>query len=230
MHRWRQLQGAASAEIRAFDRPPYVDNPLEPDATELQRLADGVAYRVIYSQDVLDEPGRYADVESGVRAGEEAAVSPHLPAKLTLFDDVAASVALAPGEPSEAALVVVHQSPLLDALSALFESYWQQATRLALDNRQHLGGSRPGDDPMESRLVQLLASGMTDEAIQHTLGVSASTVHRRVHALMVRLGARSRFQAGLQLGLRNGGTDAPAMPLPQQRPATERVHSEQRTS
>jgi DNA-binding NarL/FixJ family response regulator len=54
--------------------------------------------------------------------------------------------------------------------------------------------------PDETRLIRLLAAGLGDDAIRRALGVSPSTVHRRIRDLMHRLGATTRFQAGLQIG------------------------------
>jgi DNA-binding NarL/FixJ family response regulator len=122
-------------------------------------------------------------------------VLPELPAKLTLFDDFAATLSVRSGSAGAVSVIVVHRSPLLDALSALFEAYWQRAIPFTLAPRDQTGASRPKDE----QLVRLLAAGLGDDAIQRALGVSASTVHRRVHDLMVRLGARTRFQAGYQL-------------------------------
>lgn len=193
LQRWGQLGRAVGAELRAFDCPPYFANPLEPDSVELERLSDGVRYRVIYEQDVLRAPGRWADVETGIAAGEHARVLDRLPAKLTLFDDFAATLPIAESAGHPGALIVIHRSPLLDALSALFEMSWASAVPVTLP--EHDAG-----DADESRLVQLLVAGLGDHAIQRALGVSASTVHRRVHALMARLGSKTRFQAGVQVG------------------------------
>jgi hypothetical protein len=191
--RWRQLGNAVSKELRAFDCPPYFSDPLEPDSVELQRLADGISYRVIYAQNVVEVPGRWADLEAGIIAGEQARVLPDLPAKLTLFDDFAATLSMPVGAAGGVAVIVVHRSPLLDALSALFEAYWQRAIPLGLDEA-------PSPPTRDDQLIRLLTAGLGDDAIQRALGVSASTVHRRVRALMHGLDARTRFQAGFQLG------------------------------
>lgn len=201
VQRWQQLQQSLSAELRAFDCPPYLADPNETDPTEVARLADGVGYRVIYTQDVLDAPGRWADLELSIVAGEQARVLQQLPTKLTLFDDVAALLFLEASESRPPSVVVVHRSPLLDALSALFETYWRMAIPLTIKSAGIVGlDAAPPPRAEEERLIRLLAAGMGDDAIQRVLGVSASTVHRRVHDLMRSLGAKSRFQAGLQLG------------------------------
>jgi hypothetical protein len=211
MERWYRLQDAVQHEVRAFDCPPYLADPLEPDPAELERLAHGIAYRVIYADEVLRVPGRWADLEAGIAAGEQARVAPQLPAKLTLFDDF---VAVMPVRRTDAdrptAAVVVHRSPLLDALSALFERYWERAVPIVVDADGALGTEPPAQSAVdEARLIRLLAAGLGDNAIQRALGVSASTVQRRVRGLMVRLGATSRFQAGLLIGRMSAESAAP---------------------
>ena len=66
-------------------------------------------------------------------------------------------------------------------------------------------GARAADDPEEERLVRLLAAGFGNDAIQRAMGLSASTVQRRVRELMERLGAKTRFQTGLMLGRMSAG-------------------------
>lgn len=51
--------------------------------------------------------------------------------------------------------------------------------------------------PRDQRILQLLASGTTDSIIARQLGVSQRTVERRVRDVMDRLGADTRFEAGV---------------------------------
>lgn len=217
--RWYQLQKAAEREVRGFDCPPYFADPADPDPMELERLSEGVSYRVIYAEEVLHAPGRWRDLEAGISAGEQSRIVPRLPAKLTLFDDFAATLPLA-GRPGAAAngsraVVVVHRSPILDALSALFEAYWDQAVPLVLDAEgvHAMAAHVPSLD--DARLIRLLSAGFGNGAMQRALGVNASTVQRRIHELMERLGAKSRLQAGLVLGQMN------ANGVPEQAAATQ---------
>lgn len=195
VRRWGQLMRTASHEVRGFDRPPYYKDPtLEPNPEELERLSEGVVCRAIYAQSAVEMPGRWADIEAGIAAGEQARVLPDLPAKLVLYDDTTATLSMQSDPSGPISVIIVHRSPLLDALSALFEAYWERAIPIAIDS-----AVSAASDAREEQLVRLLAAGMGDDAIQRALGVSASTVHRRVHDLMRRLGARTRFQAGYQL-------------------------------
>jgi len=213
--RWYQLQNAAEREVRGFDCPPYFADPTDPDPMELERLGQGVSYRVIYAEEVLRVPGRWRDLEAGISAGEQARVVQRLPAKLTLFDDFAATLPVtgrpAAAEDGSKAVVVVHRSPMLDALSALFEAYWDQAVPLVLNADGVPAKAEPVTSMDDARLIRLLTAGFGNDAIQRALGVSASTVQRRVHELMERLGAKTRFQAGLLLGQMsaNGGPAEP---------------------
>jgi hypothetical protein len=67
----------------------------------------------------------------------------------------------------------------------------------------------------DARLIRLLSAGFGNGAMQRALGVNASTVQRRIHELMERLGAKSRLQAGLVLGQMN------ANGVPEQAAATQ---------
>ncbi|MCM1965674.1 helix-turn-helix transcriptional regulator [Streptomyces sp. G1] len=53
-------------------------------------------------------------------------------------------------------------------------------------------------NPQESTIIALLAQGHTDESIAKRLGVSQRTARRIAADLMERLGARSRFEAGVR--------------------------------
>lgn len=90
-------------------------------------------------------------------------------------------------------LLVVHSGALLELLSEVFEVTWAHAIPL----RVTAGGLK--DESADEQLVlNLLAAGLTDDAMARHLGVSVRTVQRRVREICARLGARTRFQAGLQ--------------------------------
>jgi DNA-binding NarL/FixJ family response regulator len=56
------------------------------------------------------------------------------------------------------------------------------------------------DEPsaVDRKLLGLLATGATDATIAKQLGLSDRTVHRRIHALITRLGVSTRLQAGYE--------------------------------
>ena len=87
---------------------------------------------------------------------------------------------------------MVHASGLLDALVALFERMWAQASPLLLgaDGAPELGSPLSGPD---RRLLSLMLAGRTDEAIAHHLAVSRRTVQRHISELQERAGAKNRL-------------------------------------
>jgi DNA-binding CsgD family transcriptional regulator len=205
--RTRQLHLAAREQVRAFERPPHpwplnslepseLGVLLDPDASiQRDNISNGIRYRVVYDSVEVEDKARWPDLRDSAAAGEEIRIYDGLPVKLALFDDWAATTALANAAGQPIGIVVVHRSPLLEALSALFEMYWEHAVPWDVA----LAGPA---DASENQLVSLLAAGQTDELIARRLGLSRSTVQRRVNELMDRFGARTRFQLGLQLGRR----------------------------
>jgi sugar-specific transcriptional regulator TrmB len=190
-----QMQHDVREQIRACDAPPYPEaNPAEVNTTELDHLRRGIRYRILYDRRALDVPGRLADLEAGIAAGEEARVA-DVPLKMTIVDQ---SVAVLPVQhpPDVESRVVVRDPVLLQALSALFEMYWERALPLRVSNgRAQLSGDGEGPSPDEA---QLLVAGLTDHEIAAQLQLSDRTVRSRVRAMMARLDATTRFQAGYQ--------------------------------
>lgn len=95
---------------------------------------------------------------------------------------------------ARAGAIVVRGNSMVAAVCALFERIWESATPI-------------GDAPprptcelpaVELEVARLLAEGCTDEAIARKLGVSPRTARRLAADLMDRLGARSRFEAGVR--------------------------------
>ncbi|TMR92862.1 helix-turn-helix transcriptional regulator, partial [Nonomuraea basaltis] len=171
---------------------PYFDR-LGSVAAQRELLDRGVTSRMIYERDFVTRAGALRQIEEMVEAGQQARVLPSLPMKLYVVDDRLAL--LLPGHEPDGAVtaLVIHPSGLLEALIGLFEGLWRRALPLAPSAR-----SRPADD---ARLIALLLSGLTDDAIARQLGVSHRTAERRIAELMARLGARTRFQAGVLAAL-----------------------------
>ena len=205
----RRLSAVAQREVCAFDRPPYVNRPGSNLDGQLERQKDGVAHRVIYDQAAVAWPGRlHNDIIPSVRAGELARVSTELPLKLVIADDRTAIIpfSLAPG--GQTAAYLVHESPVLTALKALFEAHWERATPIvtAVATEAALpeaASTEAALDETTRTLLTLLAAGLTDVAIARSQGWSERTTQRRVQQLMTGLGAATRFQACL-LAVRRG--------------------------
>lgn len=198
LQRITQLQFGAREEICSLDKPPYLGAP-GTAAADLELLARGVACRTIYERASVEQPGRLQEAEQLLAAGQRARVLPSVPMKLYLVDRRHAMLPLQREPASVESAVVVHAPPLLAALSTLFEGLWERALPMQLPAEPAAPGRRISVD--EHRLVTLLLSGLTDEAIARQLSLGYRTVQRHIAALMTRLGAHTRFQAGVQAAL-----------------------------
>jgi hypothetical protein len=97
----------------------------------------------------------------------------------------------------EAAAVFVRQPSLLAGLVALFELLWDRAVPLPPAAGED-APARARNGEFDDVLVALLAAGFKDESIARHLGISPSTVTRRMARLMELSGTSTRFQLGMQ--------------------------------
>ncbi|MEV7417930.1 helix-turn-helix transcriptional regulator [Streptomyces sp. NPDC089919] len=168
--------------------------PLDEDA-----LARGVSLRVLHQDSARNDPTTRAYAKWISELGGEIRTSPVVPHRMLVFDRTTALVPIDPTDSKLGALCTTTPG-IVASLVALFEQAWGAAVPLGADARTH----QPGDGPTpgELELLKLLAGGLTDEAAGKRLGVSLRTVRRQMAALMERLEAGSRFEAGLKAAQR----------------------------
>lgn len=199
LERVEQAERNIHHEVRRLDSPPYYMIGTS-NETELDHLAQGIHYRVVYSQSSLEQEG-YLDgnVLPCMKAGEQARVLHDVPVKLSIIDDTMAMVSLPIGEASvNRSLLIVRPSSLFSALAGLFELAWRAALPIMASGE---AGARL--EPIEQRLLALLSAGVADESIIRTLRISRRTFFRYLERLQARAGVNSRFQLGVQ-AVRNG--------------------------
>jgi DNA-binding CsgD family transcriptional regulator len=199
LQRFEQVQRSARTEIRAIDKPPYAATPGNHNPVEVELLGRGIRYRVIYDPGGLAEfHDLQADLETSAALGEESRVLPQAPTKLILADDRVGLIPLQAAPATIESIVVVHPSALLRALGALFESLWAHALPLSQPLRMTDSPLEYSPTQEERRLLALLTTGLPDVVIARQLGLSYRTYQRRLHELMRRLDAETRFQAGMR--------------------------------
>lgn len=203
LNRFDQLQRSTTNEILALDTPPYASKagPRTNDL-EFEVLQRGVRCRAIYDREALQRsPGAVEAILRYVAAGEQTRVTTSLPMKMAIFDRNVAYVPHSLQQHDVAGAIVVHRCSLLDLLLYVFEQLWERATPLndhgvrTSDPPEHTSSASPDADVR--RLLPLLASGMTDQAISRHLGWSYRTTRRRIAAMVEELATDTRFQAGL---------------------------------
>jgi DNA-binding CsgD family transcriptional regulator len=154
--------------------------------TDRETVRRGVRYRI-----VVPDSARTGHIATRLGAlslaGADVRTVPDIPADALVIDGTVAVLAAGPD-------AVEFRLPNVVATTAgLFERIWSTAVPMALAVPATAAlGTR------ERALLSLLSAGSTDESAAARLGVSVRTVRRMVAGLMHQLGARSRFQAGVQ--------------------------------
>ncbi|QKW08126.1 helix-turn-helix transcriptional regulator [Streptomyces sp. NA04227] len=198
IRRFLQTQHTARQEILTLDKPPYVTEGVRRQAdVQKERMAQGVCYRTLYDRQSLLEPEQQHLARELAAHGEVARVLDGVPLKALIADGAVALVPVVLHEDRHT--VVLHSSPLLDGMKTLFELLWQRATPL-----WPTGGARDGHGDLsdfDRLLLGYAAIGCTDQATARKTGLNQRTIERHMRRIMDTLGARTRFQAGLQAGL-----------------------------
>ncbi len=210
--RAEQIMRTARHEVCFIDKPPYAKLATVLSPVEAELLAKGVRVRGLYDRDALELHDLLADLEAGIALGEQARVLAEAPTKMIMVDDRLAIIPLRSAPLAIESAVIVHPSALLQALGALFHALWHSALPLALPDRTVI--REDGLSEEDSRLLALLTTGIPDRSIAKQLGLSYRTFQRRLHELMARLGAHTRFQAGLQAAARGWVPLQRTHPLP----------------
>jgi len=161
-------------------------------------LSRGVSVLTLYQDSVRNDQATYAYARWLTELGGQVRTAPVLPPRMLIFDRVIALIPIDPGNTKQGA-ACTDEVAVVASLITIFEQAWATAVPLGADVAA-VGGE--GLTAIERELLRFLASGLTDEAAGRKLGTSARTVRRQVAALMERLGATSRFEAGLKAAQR----------------------------
>ncbi|MFF2953342.1 LuxR C-terminal-related transcriptional regulator [Kitasatospora sp. NPDC057965] len=166
--------------------------PLDADA-----LARGVAILTLYQDSVRNDPPTHAYAHWLTALGGEVRTAPLLPPRMLIFDREVAVVPIDPGD-TKAGALCTREPGIVAALVAVYEHTWATAVPLGAAAREN----EEGLTAAERELLTLLARGLTDDAAAKRLGMGLRTVRRQMAGLMERLGATSRFEAGLKAARR----------------------------
>ena len=121
-----------------------------------------------------------------------------MPPSIFIFDRQTAIMPIDPADPKHGG-VCTTEPGIVRTARAVVEQAWQAAVPLHAVEPDYQQGELALPD---QQLLRLLACGLTDEAAGIRLGISARTVRRQMAALMERLEASSRFEAGLKAARR----------------------------
>ncbi|MEU8223505.1 helix-turn-helix transcriptional regulator [Kribbella sp. NPDC048915] len=185
-----ELLAAAEDEVIAMSTLSPAA-PMFGPALAPREIKHGVRYRAIFPDHARTMPavGRHLGALSA--AGVAVRTVPHVPMNALVIDG---SVAVLPADTSNGSVAVLRLTSVVITALELFERIWPDAVPLA-------DRDLPDEADLslrEQEMLRLLALGATDEVAAAHLDISVRTVRRMVAQIMNRLGARSRFQAGVK--------------------------------
>lgn len=192
----RLLQQANHRVVRA--QASYTRDPHELGESLLARLhtellARGGEIRMLISSSLLKDSEAFARLTQLAASGAQIRLSPCELPTVAVFDGRVGLLGSERGAPP----TVINDPEAARAMSLLHDAVWARAADL----------SSAHADWIDEGIVQVLravSQGFTDEKAARVLGLSVRTYRRHVAALLARLNATSRFQAGVraaQLGL-----------------------------
>jgi DNA-binding CsgD family transcriptional regulator len=160
---------------------------------DLRVLSRGCRLRILFQDSARRHKPTAQYVSRITAAGGQARCLSHLPTRLILYGKDSAVLPMN-HERTGLGVVVIRDSSVLGFLHRLYEYYWTQATDFCATEDDSLRGFCNE----EREILALLAAGKTNPTISRELGISPRTVARMVASLMARMGAASRFQAGVR--------------------------------
>ncbi|MEN3610581.1 LuxR C-terminal-related transcriptional regulator [Plantactinospora sp. ZYX-F-223] len=159
-----------------------------------ENLRRGVRYRVLFPDRARTVPALALQLGSLAMAGAEVRTAPDVPTDATVVDEAVAMLPFELPDSRSGDVAVFHLPSVVSTVVELFEQVWPSAVSLMASDVP----DRAGLTERERELLRLLSVGCTDESAAARLGVSVRTVRRTMSGIMNRLGARSRFQAGIK--------------------------------
>ncbi|GGJ60342.1 helix-turn-helix transcriptional regulator [Streptomyces brasiliensis] len=204
--RYTHLLKASTREVLHLAKPPYVTGPSDNDVPQQGsarlEFQAGIRLRSVYDAEGFTDTVSLETALRGSADGGELRLSSRVPVKLVLFDRTTALLPLHEDRPSAGSLVV-HSPAVVGALVALFENLWEQAVPVSLESREDWPVPRRSRettriDDRTQAILDLMATGMKDDAIARVLDISRRTVQKHVSEAGAALGARTRFQIALR--------------------------------
>jgi DNA-binding CsgD family transcriptional regulator len=184
-HSVRCLRGMTARTVEVMSSP--LASHREPTIGAGGRRVDMIT---VWDTQVLEMPGALTALSARREGGEFQRSMTNVPISVVVVDEATCIVEWT-GEGRGPQGLRGHARGAVLAGLRVFERFWQLGTPIGEDADGEL-------DARDATVLRLMAAGVTDAAIARQTGFSQRTVERRVRHVMERLGAQTRFQAGVQ--------------------------------
>ncbi|MFH8369003.1 response regulator transcription factor [Streptomyces sp. NPDC018031] len=196
--RLEELDALSRVELLAmrttFPEPAVLRASL---ANDLRWTAQGSAGRMLVAAQALRGHGVGHFLDALSEAGIAVRVAPTVPLYMNILDRAVTVVAIGRDDDDggPAGDLVLHSLELARCFRQVFEHCWLAARPYPGCRRAH---GAADFSPQEREVLALLAVGAKDEAIARRLGCSERTLRRLLTQITEKLGAPSRFAAGVR--------------------------------
>lgn len=170
-------------------------------ADDLALLERGIPGRTLLQREVLDNHDLYRDFAILAAEGEQLRVVDRLPTRMIVYDSEVAVVPLDTADLDQGA-IFIRVRTIVDTYVFFFERMWAEATPLF-----GAGSAASAPTGRPARVLELMASGLKDEAIARSLGIAVRTVRRDIAELTAQLGEHTRA-AAIAAAMRRGWLSA----------------------
>ncbi|MEU5658869.1 LuxR C-terminal-related transcriptional regulator [Streptomyces sp. NPDC047737] len=157
-------------------------------------LERGVTMRSLHLEAMNKVPRARAHLEALEDSGCQVRLTPALPFRLILVDGVLAYVS-APSAGSQVSALEIRGEEICWLLRQVFEHCWLHGRAIPK------GESAVQEVDLSDReraVLRMLAAGYTDASVARALGISTRTLRRMTTVILEKIGARSRFEAGVR--------------------------------
>ncbi|MGI5478786.1 LuxR C-terminal-related transcriptional regulator [Streptomyces lavendofoliae] len=168
---------------------------------DLRMLKRGVELRLLVSARAARRTGAARYLAALRENGARIRVATTVPLHLNVVDRAVTIMALGPTDDPDdtSGDVVLHSARLAECFARVFDHHWGVGRPTGAEGgRAGRDGGTEHFSPKEREVLAMLAAGAKDEAIARRLGCSERTLRRLLTALVAKLGAESRFAAGVQ--------------------------------
>ncbi len=192
----QQIHGAVSSVRRelcsTLPAGPYRPSVLRSSwEDDVGLLRSGIAGMVIYQADAVRTPEILRYLTEFSTAGAHIRVARRVTHRMMIVDRRLVFVAVDP-DTLKPPYLLIREPALVRSFCSQFASTWKVAHTVGIGPEDSLA------DESVREILQILSSGVTDDAAARELGVSDRTIRRRVAAVLDLLGASSRFEAGVK--------------------------------
>ncbi|PZT76138.1 hypothetical protein DNK56_22480 [Streptomyces sp. AC1-42W] len=160
-------------------------------------LERGVVMRSLHLEAMNKVPSARAHLEALEDLGCHVRLTPALPFRLILVDGVLAYVS-APATGSQLSALEIRGQEICWLLRQVFEHCWLHGRAVP---RGESAVQEVDLSDRERAVLRMLAAGYTDESVARALGISTRTLRRMTTVILEKIGARSRFEAGVRAAM-----------------------------